>query len=161
MTTTDMQISGARSIVETYDGQPNGYEVAQQTVASGFHGCWVIALGTNDAANIAVGSNVGEDARIQRMMSVIGDQPVLWVNAVSLLGSGPYSATNMQHWDRTLVQDCGEYPNFRVYDWASAAQPSWFISDGIHYSSAGSAQRAALIADQQVDQIQVLFKALN
>jgi peptidoglycan/LPS O-acetylase OafA/YrhL len=147
VTTTDMQISGARSIVETYDGQPNGYEVAQQTVASGFHGCWVIALGTNDAANIAVGSNVGEDARIQRMMSVIGDQPVLWVNAVSLLGSGPYSATNMQHWDRTLVQDCGEYPNFRVYDWASAAQPSWFISDGIHYSSAGSAQRAALIAD--------------
>jgi hypothetical protein len=147
VTTTDMQISGARSIVETYDGQPNGYEVAQQTVASGFHGCWVIALGTNDAANIAVGSNVGEDARIQRMMSVIGDQPVLWVNAVSLLGSGPYSATNMQHWDRTLVQDCGKYPNFRVYDWASAAQPSWFISDGIHYSSAGSAQRAALIAD--------------
>ena len=147
VTTTDMQISGARSIVETYEGQPNGYEVAQQTVASGFHGCWVIALGTNDAANIAVGSNVGEDARIQRMMSAIGDQPVLWVNAVSLLGSGPYSAANMQHWDRTLVQDCGKYPNFRVYDWASVAQGRWFISDGIHYSSAGSAQRSALIAN--------------
>ena len=34
----------------------------------------------------------------------------------------------------------------RVYDWAAAAKDSWFISDGIHYTSAGYAARAYLIA---------------
>jgi lysophospholipase L1-like esterase len=34
----------------------------------------------------------------------------------------------------------------RVYDWAAAAKDSWFISDGIHYTSAGYAARARLIA---------------
>jgi lysophospholipase L1-like esterase len=35
----------------------------------------------------------------------------------------------------------------RIFDWASVAQPSWFISDGIHYTSAGYAQRAQQIAE--------------
>ena len=34
----------------------------------------------------------------------------------------------------------------RIYDWASDAQTSWFIADGIHYTSAGYAARAHLIA---------------
>jgi hypothetical protein len=34
----------------------------------------------------------------------------------------------------------------RVYDWAAAAKDSWFISDGIHYTSAGYEARAYLIA---------------
>jgi hypothetical protein len=34
----------------------------------------------------------------------------------------------------------------RIYNWAGAVQRSWFISDGIHYNSLGSAQRAQLIA---------------
>ena len=75
----DMQISGARSIVETYAGQPNAYTVAQQAVAAGYKGCWVVAMGVDDAADIAVGSNVEAPERIQRMMSVIGAQPVMWV----------------------------------------------------------------------------------
>ena len=52
----------------------------------------------------------------------------------------------MQKWDRALVQACPSYPNMRIYDWAGVVQPSWFISDGIHYSTLGSAQRAHLIA---------------
>ena len=80
------------------------------------------------------------------MMSVIGNQPVMWVNVKSLVGSGPYSESDMQKWDRALVQACPSYPNMRIYDWAAVVQPSWFISDGIHYSTPGSAQRAHLIA---------------
>jgi lysophospholipase L1-like esterase len=38
----------------------------------------------------------------------------------------------------------------RIYDWASAVQDSWFISDGIHYTSYGYAQRARHIADALV-----------
>jgi hypothetical protein len=39
----------------------------------------------------------------------------------------------------------------RVYDWASVVQSQWFISDGIHYSTPGSAQRAHLIAQALAD----------
>jgi hypothetical protein len=141
------EISGARSIVETLSAsQASGEEVARQLKAKGFQGCWVIALGTNDTANVYVGSQVGLRTRIKRMMSVIGDQPVLWVTVKSLLVSGPYSETNMHSWNRTLVDACARYPNIRVFDWAAAANDSWFISDGTHYTSEGYAQRARLTA---------------
>lgn len=146
VTGIDMQIQGARSIVEHYDSQPSGWDVARATVATGYKGCWVIALGTNDAADIAVGSNTGAAARIAKMMAAIGNQPVLWVDAVSLLTSGPYASANMAHWDQALDQACRAYPNLRIYDWASIANRSWFVADGIHYSTPGSAVRAADIA---------------
>ena len=146
VTTFIPEISGARSIVETYDGYPNAYTVAQQLIRQGYHGCWVLALGTNDTADVAVGSPVGLSTRIQEMMSLIGNQPVMWVNVKSLVSYGPYSESNMLLWDEALLQACPRYPNMRVYDWASVAQDSWFISDGIHYTSAGYAARASLIA---------------
>jgi lysophospholipase L1-like esterase len=52
----------------------------------------------------------------------------------------------MQLWDTALTQACPRYPNMRVYDWAGVVQNSWFISDGIHYTSAGYAARSAGIA---------------
>ncbi len=150
-TSQHIEISRARSIVETLSGQANAGEVARQLVTNGFRGCWVFALGTNDTANIYAGSTVGRMARIEQMMSVVGDQPVLWVNLKSLLESGPYSEANMKLWNRTLVHACARYPNMRVFDWASLANDSWFISDGTHYTSAGYAQRAQLTADSLVD----------
>jgi lysophospholipase L1-like esterase len=141
-----MEISGGRSIVETLLGQPNAYTVAQGLVARGYQGCWVLALGTNDTADVAVGSNVSLATRIQRMMSVIGSEPVLWVNVKSLLASGPYSEHDMQEWNQALLQACPRYPNMRIFDWAAYARPDWFISDGIHYTSAGYAVRSRLIA---------------
>jgi hypothetical protein len=145
------EISGARSIVEKLSAnQANGEEVARGLKAQGFQGCWVIALGTNDAADVYAGSQEGLETRIETMMSVIGDQPVLWVTVKSLLTNGPYAETNMQNWNRTLVNACTRYPNMRVFDWASAAKDSWFISDGTHYTSEGYAQRARLTADALV-----------
>ncbi len=146
VTRSIMEISGGRSIVETLLGQPNAYSVAQQLLRGGYHGCWVLALGTNDTADVYVGSNVGLATRIQRMMSVIGNQPVLWVNVKSLLSSGPYSEHDMQLWNSALLQACPRYPNMRVFNWAAFAQRQWFISDGIHYTSAGYAVRSHLIA---------------
>ncbi len=145
-----IEISPARSIVETLSGQANAEEVARRLMTNGFRGCWVLALGTNDTANIYVGSLVGRMARIERMMSVVGNQPMLWVNPKSLLASGPYAEANMKLWGRTLIQACDRYPNMRVFDWASVAKDSWFISDGTHYTSAGYAQRARLTADSLV-----------
>jgi peptidoglycan/LPS O-acetylase OafA/YrhL/lysophospholipase L1-like esterase len=141
------QISGARSIIETWEGQPNARTVAQQLKAEDYNGCWVLALGTNDTADVYVGSPVGLSARIQQMMSVIGSQPVMWVNLISLPEApADYSEAQMELWNRALVRACAQYPNMRVYDWAAAARPQWFISDGIHYTSAGYAARARLIA---------------
>ncbi len=140
-------ITGARSVVEVLPGTTNGYQAAQNLIRQGFHGCWVIALGTNDTADVAVGSNVGLAARIQEMMQVTQGEPVMWVNVISLLSSGPYSEADMQNWNDALMQACPRYPNMRVFNWAALAQPSWFISDGIHYTSAGYEKRALYIAD--------------
>jgi hypothetical protein len=146
VTTFIPEISGARSIVETYEGYPNAYTVAQQLIQQGYHGCWVLALGTNDTADVAVGSPVSLATRIKMMMSLIGNQPVMWVNVKSLLAYGPYSENDMLLWDEALLQACASYPNMRIYDWAAVVQDSWFISDGIHFTSAGYAARAYLIA---------------
>jgi hypothetical protein len=144
------EISAGRSIVETYDGHPDAASVARQQLADGFHGCWILALGTNEAADVAVGSNVGPSARIERMMSIIGDQPVLWVSAVTLVGSGPYAESGMQRWDRDLVHACSSYPTMRIFDWPALAKPKWFIPDGIHYYSPGYVARAHLISQALV-----------
>ncbi len=142
-----MEIAGGTSIVETINGDPNEYTIAKRLVADGYHGCWVLALGTNDTADVFAGSNVGRVQRIKKMMSVIGDQPVMWVEVKSLLSSGPYSEQGMTLWNQALEQVQPSYPNMRLYDWPAVVRSSWFINDGIHYTSYGYQQRARLIAD--------------
>lgn len=142
----NLDASGGRSIVETLPGQVNGYNVARAWAAQGFHGCWVFALGTNDAANVAVGSSVGLMARISEMMSVANGQPVMWVDTRTLLSYGPYANANEQLWNQALRQALAKYPNMRIFDWSSVAQPGWFLTDGIHYNSPGAAARAQAIA---------------
>ncbi|MBO0715599.1 MAG: acyltransferase, partial [Acidimicrobiales bacterium] len=142
-----LEIQGATSVVETLDGSPNAEQIARSLVRQGYKGCWVIALGTNDTADVYVGSSVSLADRIQRMMSVIGDQPVLWVTTVSETESGPYSEANMRLWNEALLQACPRYSNMRVLNWAALAEPGWFIADGLHYNSVGSAARAAAFAN--------------
>jgi peptidoglycan/LPS O-acetylase OafA/YrhL len=141
------EIAGARSIVETFEGEPNAQEVAEAWKLEGFKGCWVLALGTNEAADVFVGSAVDDMERIEIMMNTIGDEQVLWVNVRSLVESGdPYSAENMRKWDEELLVACRRYPNMRVYNWAKDVKDAWFIDDGIHFTSPGYAARAELIA---------------
>ncbi len=141
-----MEISGATSIVETLPGGTNAQDVAHGLLDSGYDGCWVLALGTNDAADVYVGSSVSLSTRIDKMMSVIGDQPVMWVNVKSLVGSGPYAESNMEQWNTALEDACAKYPNMRIFDWAGSVKDSWYIPDGIHYTSPGYKARAQLIA---------------
>lgn len=150
-TTSYFSISGARSIVETYEGEPNAYEAVLAWQAEGFRGCWVLALGTNDTADVYVGGSVDQLERIERMMAAVGDEPVLWVNVKSLETSGPYAAKHMREWDEALLEACPRYPNMRVYDWASDVKDAWFIDDGIHFTTPGYRARARLIADALAD----------
>ena len=134
----NLEISGGTSILETAEpGQANAYTVALRLVSRGYLGCWVLALGTNDAADIAVGSAENQAQRINKMMSVLGSQPVMWVTARSLLSSGPYAEANMQKWNAALLGACAQHPTMRIYDWASVANKTWFGPDRIHYTSQG------------------------
>jgi hypothetical protein len=145
---TILRIEGGTSVVETISpNEQNAYKMAAALVHAGYKGCWVIALGTNDSADIYVGSSVGVAARIDKMMSLLGHDHVLWVNVKSLVSSGPYSEQNMLRWNKGLVAACPTYPSMRVFNWAAMAKSSWFTPDGIHYNSPGSAPRAAAIAD--------------
>ncbi|HXS64560.1 MAG TPA: acyltransferase family protein [Streptosporangiaceae bacterium] len=141
-----IEISGARSIVEVLPGQINGYQVARSLVRGGYRGCWVFALGTNDTANVSIGSTVSRAARIKEMMSAAAGQPVMWVNVRSLVPSGPYSEANMRLWNQALLQACARYPNLRIYNWAAVSRDRWYIPDGIHFTSEGYAARGHLIA---------------
>lgn len=145
--TVRTDILGARSIVERWHDQPNAQEAVERIRATGYHGCWTIAMGTNDAADQAVGGVYSYAQRIDLLMHRIGDQPVLWLTVRSLLSSGPYADANMQRFDDALHAACRRYPNLRIYDWRSEVRSSWYISDGIHFTSAGYAERARRIAD--------------
>lgn len=139
--------SGGRSIVEEMPGQINGFRVASAWYQAGYRGCWVIALGTNDAANVSAGSNIGLLARIQQMMAAVHGAPVMWVNTQTDLTSGFYAEVNMQAWNNALLQAAKHYPNMRIFNWSGIVQPAWHLSDGIHYTSAGYAIRTAAIAE--------------
>jgi peptidoglycan/LPS O-acetylase OafA/YrhL len=144
---THMEVQGARSIEERFEGEPNAQEVAEAWKAEGFKGCWVLALGTNEAADVAAGSNVGLEERIEKMMNIIGGEPTLWVNVKTLPAATEfYSEKGMAKWDEELEKACLRYPNMRIYNWAGDVKDSWFIGDGIHFTSPGYAARADLIA---------------
>ncbi len=145
-TTQHFEIAGARSIYENFEGEPNAQEVAGAWKNEGFRGCWVLALGTNEAADVAVGSNFTYDDRVDSMMSTIGEEPVLWVNVKSLVANGPYAESNMKKWDEALLHACDRYPYMRIYNWAADVKDAWFIPDGIHFTSPGYAARSRLIA---------------
>lgn len=139
------EISGARSMVETFEGQPNATQVAKKHRRGNFKGCWVLALGTNDPAN--TGGNVEMlRARIDAMMAVVGGDPVIWTTTKTRLDKGPYRNANMEKWNQTIGEACARYPRMRVYDWASEVKDDWFNKDGIHFNNTGCKERAARFA---------------
>ncbi len=142
-----LEVSGGRSIFETIPGIPNAYDVGSSIKAGGFKGCWVLGLGTNEAADVAAGSANSFDDRIRRMMSLIRNEPVMWVNVKTIATSGPYTEPSQKAWDKALLAACDRYPHMRIYDWAHDVKRVWFIPDGIHFTTPGYAQRSRLIAD--------------
>ncbi|GAA1482796.1 hypothetical protein GCM10009624_32360 [Gordonia sinesedis] len=137
-----LDASPGRSIVEKANGQPNATEAVTGRLARGQRGCWVIAIGVNDAANVAVGNPVSADARIDRIMSQLRGQPVLWptVATTPAATNRAYNPAAMSSFDAALRRASTRYPNLAVYDWAGVARPDWFV-DGIHYTATGLAER--------------------
>lgn len=139
------EISGARSMVETFANSPNATDIVKHRRASGYHGCWVLALGTNDPAN--TNGNVALlAARIDNVMAELGDAPALWMTTRTLKEKGPYRNDNMKGWNEAVTEACPHHPNMRVYDWASEVKDRWFTTDGIHFNTVGYRERARRIA---------------
>jgi len=140
-------ISGARSIVERWHHLRNAQDAVRSELDRGYQGCWVIAMGTNEAANQAVGSPVRSNKRIDLIMKSLGDHPVLWLTVKTQKTRGPYANREMRKWNAALLDGCRRYPNMRVYDWAGEVADSWFINDGIHFTTRGYAERGKRIAE--------------
>jgi hypothetical protein len=143
--------SGARSIIETLPGQQNAADVAAGVTANGYDGCWVLMVGTNDAANIAAGASIDAETRIRNMMTIIGDDPVLWVDTITRRTDDEYRNASMLEWNQVLYSVVAEYPNARVFRWYDVVRPEWFRNDGIHYTVEGSARRAEFTAQALVE----------
>ena len=140
-------ILGARSSVERWNNQPNAEDGLKTRQAAGFHGCWVFAMGLNEAANQAVGGNTPLDKRIDLLMQHVGDEPVMWLTVKTLLTKTAYAENQMQKFNDALVAACQRYPNVRVYDWASEVQDNWFAKDKTHYTSTGWKERGHRTAE--------------
>ena len=139
--------NGGRSVVERIaDWQTNAFEVAVAIKNSGFRGCWVLMIGTNDAANVRAGAAMGSQARIERLLYVIGEDPVLWVDTVTQGVSSAYRNESMRAWNDVLYRIEADHPNMAVLRWSERVRPEWFQTDGIHYTPEGRSWRAAITA---------------
>ena len=146
-TTAYLDISDARSVVEKVENRPNAQEAAIALMPKNKGGCWVLALGLNEADDVYDQSPYGFSKRIDLMMKIIGKDPVMWVNVKTLLSDGGYSNSLMQQWNAAVVAACDKYPNMRAYDWPSDVQTNWYTTDQIHFTSEGYTKRAHYIAD--------------
>jgi hypothetical protein len=139
---------GGRAVKETrLAGEVSGYDAALAARAAGFHGCWVFALGTNDAANVGLGSGPGPRARIELLLSVAGTDPALFVDVRTTTFIGDYAEPYMVQWNAALSEAAAFHPNMRIYAWSAEAHDDWYLADGVHYTPQGYAERAARIAD--------------
>jgi hypothetical protein len=143
----DLEISGGRSVVEHIGDQEGGEAVAKRLQRNGFSGCCVVDLATNDAANVDAGSGYGYTERIDRMMAVVGDEPVLWVDTRTRKERGHYASEHMRRFNQALEKAHARYPALQVYEWSVDAKDEWFQADGIHFTADGYSSRAALIAE--------------
>jgi len=151
-----LDISGGRSIVETLPGQTNGPDAINVIQNTGFAGCWVILLGTNDAANIAAGSNADAARRVGSILDAVAGERTLWMTASTIRTDGFWARPNTQAWNNQLTYLVGAAANVDLADWDGAASGrSWFASDGIHPNAAGLAERSRFIADN----LRVFFPA--
>ena len=154
---TDLVLSagGGRSVFQKVTPDTETGKVAAARIrSSGFKGCWVVALGTNDTANIAAGANYSRAAAIDQMMTTIDETkkaPVMWVNTFTIKTSGYWDNENMILWNKALDDAKARWPNLRVYDWASKAKGGTApYVDGIHHTKAGYAVRNKAIAEALV-----------
>jgi hypothetical protein len=149
--TVEINAYGGRAIKQKLTDDPmTGKQAADAIRAQGFTGCWVVALGTNDTANVAAGAWYTRVEAIDEMMNAIdpaGLASVMWVNTYTTMTTGYWANDNMNLWNEALIDAQAHWPNMKIHDWASEADDGNApFADGIHHTSAGYEVRNASIA---------------
>lgn len=153
---TDVRIDarGGRGIATFMYIDVTGIEAVRRIKASGFDGCWVMALGTNDTANTDYWVQAPDEQHawrvnlIRSMMIELDGAPVVWVNTHLSEPDIDYSAADAKAWNAALREVAFAYPNMKVFDWDSVAKdhPEWTVDDHVHDTPLGSAERARIVA---------------
>lgn len=157
----EYDVLGGRSFVEGTAGT-NGISAMQRINDRSDPDCWLMIMGTNDAANIAVGSGVGAAERINRVMANADGKPVYWASPViaSFATVNGYTDGYTDDFTAALKRYATKNNKLHVIDskaaYSNAAGknglPStvdgFFEPDGIHYP-AGKVQtfRARMMTD--------------
>jgi lysophospholipase L1-like esterase len=142
---------GGRAIKQKLPDDPKtGKQAALDFVAAGFSGCWVVALGTNDTANVAAGAWYTRAEAIDEMMTAIdptASVPVMWVDTYTTKTTGYWASANMKLWNQALGEALSRWPNMKIFEWSKIAETGAApFSDGIHHTTAGYAVRNEAIA---------------
>ncbi|MCX2163651.1 hypothetical protein [Corynebacterium auriscanis] len=72
-------MTGARSTVESLEGDPSTKDSVQKLLDRGYgkNACWVIGAGVKDAATRAVGGSGEESWRVDQIMELLKSAPVM------------------------------------------------------------------------------------
>lgn len=143
-----LSTSSGRAVIQGWDitgrgvgtdqADGTGSEVAQTMKARGVN-CFIIALGTNDAA-AAAGNRSAIASRINLIMSLIGDSHVDWITPQTRLsnparpGGHVYTDANMAIVRSELDNAARRFPNLDVNHWEripKVARGFW-RADNIH-----------------------------
>jgi hypothetical protein len=124
--------------------------------------CWVIALGTNDAARLIQRDDANlsrpmshyrirhSGFAIDRLMARIGDRLAIWIDTSVREGTTtpPYLPEGAAEWNSALESVVGRYPNMVIIRWTDliARHPEWYDRTGYHYTPSGNAERAEFMA---------------
>lgn len=148
---------GARATNQGYQDYPSGNDSIREILSGGIDkdSCFVIALGTNDAANMNVYGGTDYDTHIRATMDIIGPKyPVLWITTVVNPNGSPrwYTKDVMDAWNAELYRQQKRYPNMWVYPWDKDMRPEWFITgDGVHCNTIGNSERSRRFAQAVVN----------
>ena len=142
----NVTVDALRSRAIVRGPSPDADTVVADRLAAGERGCWVIAMGVNDAGAIADGG-MSADQRIDRVMGRLTGQDVLWPTIMTSSPANPaFGPDSMRAFNDALRRAENRYGNLSVYDWAGQARPAMY-TDGIHYTTAATAQRNRAFAD--------------
>lgn len=141
--TIHYDVQGGRSLHERVNNKPNGIEAMKSMGTK--PDCFVMTMGTNDAANVRGGSNFSVQKRITEVMDTAGNKPVYWMSPVMTSPTVThYFGADADNFTKALFAHAETSKNLTVIDskalmtksaGANGLPSSWaeFISpDGIH-----------------------------
>lgn len=144
VTRIDYDVYGGRSAHETVNGHPSAVDALAALVAANpTADCAVYSGGTNDSANIAVGSQFSAKDRLTALNEARG-QARLYVTTAAIDPSAKasgYDSSATAPWNQAIAT---LWKPSLVINHAGHLAPGQFEQDGIHYTAAGTAARIDL-----------------